>query len=111
MDEAFVRISGKLHCLGRVAGQDGNVLGVLVTAKRDARAAQWFFRRLLRDLQYVPRVAVADKLRSSIPVRLLRYLTPLPAPPPPAHRPRLPTSNERRSTPWTQAAGRTPATA
>ncbi|WP_239009851.1 DDE-type integrase/transposase/recombinase [Streptomyces sp. 769] len=70
-----------------MAGQDGNVLGVLVTAKRDARAAQWFFRRLLRDLQYVPRVAVADKLRSSIPVRLLRYLTPLPAPPPPAHRP------------------------
>lgn len=44
--------------------QHGNVLDVLVRSKRDTRAAVGFFRRLLKDMEYVPRVAVTDKLRS-----------------------------------------------
>jgi putative transposase len=32
--------------------------------RRDAEAAKRFFRRLLKGLEYVPRVIVTDKLRS-----------------------------------------------
>jgi hypothetical protein len=35
-----------------------------VLPRRDAKAAKRFFRRLLKGLQYVPRVIVTDKLRS-----------------------------------------------
>jgi putative transposase len=44
--------------------QDGVVLDILVQLSRDAKAAQRFFGRLLKGLQYVPRVIVTDKLRS-----------------------------------------------
>ena len=33
-----------------------------VQGRRDANAAKWFFKRLLRGLQFVPRVIVTDKL-------------------------------------------------
>jgi len=35
-----------------------------VQSRRSAKAAKRFFRKLLRGLQYVPRVIVTDKLRS-----------------------------------------------
>jgi putative transposase len=44
--------------------QDGVVLDILVQRRRDGNAAKRFFRRLLKGLQYVPRVIVTDKLRS-----------------------------------------------
>jgi putative transposase len=37
---------------------------ILVQARRDAQAAARFFKRLLKGLQYEPRVIVTDKLRS-----------------------------------------------
>ena len=37
---------------------------VLVQPRRDAKAAKRFSRRLLKGLQFVPRVIVTDKLRS-----------------------------------------------
>jgi putative transposase len=40
------------------------VLDILVQPRRDAKAAKRFFRRLLKGLQYVPRVVVTDKLWS-----------------------------------------------
>ena len=40
------------------------MLDFLVQPRRDAKAAKRFFRRLLKGLQYVPRVIVTDKLRS-----------------------------------------------
>jgi hypothetical protein len=40
------------------------VLDILVQARRDANAAKRFFKRLLKGLQYVPRVIVTDKLSS-----------------------------------------------
>ncbi|MFG3399479.1 IS6 family transposase [Streptomyces parvus] len=64
LDEVFIKINGKIHYLWRAVDQDGQVLDILVTAKRDARAAQRFFRRLLKGCEYVPRVIVTDKLRS-----------------------------------------------
>jgi putative transposase len=35
-----------------------------VQSRRDAGAAKRFFRRLLKGLQYVPRVVITDKLGS-----------------------------------------------
>ena len=53
-----------LHYLWRAVDQDGVVLDILVQERRDAQAAKRFFKKLLTDLQYVPRVIVTDKLRS-----------------------------------------------
>src|SRR4051794_25051681 len=64
MDEVFIRIRGKLHYLWRAVDQHGHVLDILVQSRRNAGAAKRFFRKLLRGLQYVPRVIVTDKLRS-----------------------------------------------
>jgi putative transposase len=44
--------------------QDGNVLDILLTSRRDAKAATRFFRTLLTGLEYAPRVLVTDKLAS-----------------------------------------------
>jgi putative transposase len=64
LDEVFLRIQGELHYLWRAVDQNGVVLDILVQRRRDAKAAKRFFKRLLRGLQYVPRVIVTDKLRS-----------------------------------------------
>ena len=64
LDEVFVRIQGELHYLWRAVDQDGVVLDVLVQRRRSTKAAKRFFKRLLRGLQYGPRVIVTDKLRS-----------------------------------------------
>jgi putative transposase len=44
--------------------QEGAVLDILVQRRRDKTAAKKFFRKLLKDLTYVPRVIITDKLRS-----------------------------------------------
>jgi transposase-like protein len=41
-----------------------DVLDILVTSRRDANAATRFFRKLLKGLEYVPRVLITDKLAS-----------------------------------------------
>lgn len=64
MDEVFIKINGELHYLWRAVDADGSVLDILVQSRRNAKAAKKFFRRLLKELQYVPRVIVTDKLRS-----------------------------------------------
>ena len=64
LDEVFIRIHGVQHYLWRAVDQDGVVLDILVQDRRDANAAKRFFRRLLKGLQYLPRVIVTDKLRS-----------------------------------------------
>jgi hypothetical protein len=60
----FITIRGKTHYLWRAADQDGNVLDILVTSRRDTKAATRFFRKLLTGLEYMPRVLITDKLRS-----------------------------------------------
>jgi len=64
LDEVFIKIGGKTHYLWRAVDQDGNVLDILVTSRRDTKAATRFFRKLLTGLEYVPRVLVTDKLGS-----------------------------------------------
>jgi putative transposase len=61
----FITIRGKTHYLWRAADQDGNVLDILVTSRRDTKAATRFFRKLLTGLEYMPRVLVTDKLARS----------------------------------------------
>jgi putative transposase len=64
LDEVFIKINGKTHYLWRAVDQQGTVLDILVTSRRDAKAATRFFRKLLTGLEYVPRVLVTDKLAS-----------------------------------------------
>jgi putative transposase len=64
LDEMFIKIRGKIHYLWRAVDQDGNVLDILVTSRRDARSAKRSFRKLLTGLRSVPRVLVTDKLAS-----------------------------------------------
>jgi transposase-like protein len=53
---------GQGNYLWRAVDQHGNVLDILVTSWRDATAAIRFVRKLLKNLEYVPRVLVTDKL-------------------------------------------------
>src|SRR5881227_4061887 len=64
MDEVVLTIGGHKHVLWRAVDQDGNVLDILVQSRRNAKAAKRFFRKLLRGLQYAPRVIITDKLKS-----------------------------------------------
>lgn len=63
LDEVFLTIGGQRRYLWRAVDQEGNTLDILVTSKRDKRAAKRFLRKLLRD-NAKPRVVITDKLRS-----------------------------------------------
>jgi putative transposase len=61
LDEVFI----KINCFDRLGSrqavdQDGTVLDILVTSRRDAKAATRFSRKLLTGLRSVPRVLVTD---------------------------------------------------
>ena len=60
----FIRIRGKVRYPWRAVDQHGNVLDILVQSRRNAKAAKRFFCKLLKGLQYLPRVLVTDKLKS-----------------------------------------------
>ena len=47
VDEVFIKIRGQFHYFWRVVDQDGDVIDILVTRKRDRRAAKRFFRKAL----------------------------------------------------------------
>jgi putative transposase len=64
LDEVFLKINGRLHCLWRAVEQDGDVLDILVQSRRNRKAAKKFFRKLLKGLRYVPRAIITDKLKS-----------------------------------------------
>src|SRR5246127_699424 len=64
LDEVFLTIRDKRHYLWRAVDQDGNVLDILVQSRRNKKAAKRFFRKLLKELHYIPRVIITDKLRS-----------------------------------------------
>lgn len=61
--EVFLSIGGERRYLWRAVDQMGNTLDILVTGKRDKRAAKRFFRKLLRS-HTKPRVVVTDNLQS-----------------------------------------------
>jgi putative transposase len=64
LDELFVTIQGKRQYLWRAVDQDGDVIDILVQPRRDRRAAERFFRKLLKGQGSEPRRLVTDKLRS-----------------------------------------------
>ncbi len=64
MDEVVLTIRGKKQYLWRAVDQHGNVLDILVQSRRNTQAAKRFFRKLLKGLEYVPRVIITDKLKS-----------------------------------------------
>ena len=47
--EVFVTISSQLQYLWRAVDQDGHVIEILAQSRRNRRAAERFFRRLLKD--------------------------------------------------------------
>jgi putative transposase len=60
----FLTINGKRHYLWRAVDQEGNVLDILVQSRRNKKAAKKFFKKLLKGLQYVPRVVITEKRKS-----------------------------------------------
>jgi putative transposase len=48
LDEVFIKISGVRHYLWRAVDQHGNVLDILVQAKRDGKAARRFLAKLMK---------------------------------------------------------------
>jgi len=62
LDEVFLKINGRIHYLWRAVDQDGDVLGYPGPKQRDKKAANRFFRKLLKGLRYVPRVIITDRL-------------------------------------------------
>jgi putative transposase len=60
----YLKINGKTHDLWRAVDQDGTVLDILVQSRRNKQAAKRFFRKRLKELQYVPRVIITDTLKS-----------------------------------------------
>ncbi len=64
LDEMFVSIAGRRMYLWRAVDQDGEVLDVLVQAKRDKRATLKLMRKLLKKQGFAPRTLVTDRWRA-----------------------------------------------
>jgi putative transposase len=63
LDEAFVKIDGKLRYLWRAVDHEGEVLEAVVTAKRDKAAALKFLKRIMKKYGR-PQSIVTDRLRA-----------------------------------------------
>jgi putative transposase len=64
LDEVFITIQGEQHYLWRAVDQDGDTIDILVQRRRNKKAAERFFRRLLKGQGVEPRWLITDKLRS-----------------------------------------------
>ena len=64
LDEVVVTIKKQQYYLWRAVDSEGNVLEVLLQRHRDTKAAKRFFRKLLTNQGFVPRVIVTDNLKS-----------------------------------------------
>ncbi len=64
LDEMFVSMNGQRSYLWRAIDQNGEILDVLVQAKRDKKAALKLMRKLIKKSGLAPRTIVTDKLRS-----------------------------------------------
>src|SRR5271155_2664928 len=51
LDEVFVKINGKLCYLWRAVDHEGEVLEIVVTAKRDKAAALKFLKRIMEEIR------------------------------------------------------------
>ena len=64
MVEMCLVMKGKKHWLWRAVDKDSYELDILLQSRKNKGAAKRFFKKLLKGLQYVPRVIITDKLRS-----------------------------------------------
>ncbi len=64
LDEMFVSIGGRRMYLWRAVDQEGEVLDVLVQARRNKLAALKLMRKLMKRQGFAPRTLVTDKLRA-----------------------------------------------
>jgi putative transposase len=60
----YLKIDGRMVYLWRAVDAEGEVLDVLVQAKRNKRAALKLMRKLLKKYGFVPDKLVTDDLRS-----------------------------------------------
>jgi putative transposase len=63
LDEAFVKVSGKLCYLWRAVDHEGEVLEAVVTARRDKAAALRLLKRVMKKYAR-PKIIVTDGLRA-----------------------------------------------
>jgi putative transposase len=63
LDEAYVRINGQTHYLWRAVDQEGEVLEVFATKRRDRKAALRFLKRVMKRYGRSHSI-VTDRLRS-----------------------------------------------
>jgi len=62
VDETYVKIKGEWKYLYRAVDSTGQTIDFMLSAKRDARAAERFFRKMLKAASHsFPRVISADK--------------------------------------------------
>ena len=62
MDETYIEVKGDWKYLYRAVDSEGNTLEFMLSAKRDARAAERFFRKALKaEHNQKPRVINVDK--------------------------------------------------
>src|SRR5262245_48728786 len=62
VDETYIKIKGRWYYLYRAVDSKGRTIDFMLSAKRDARAAKRFFRRMLKDVpDQVPRVINVDQ--------------------------------------------------
>jgi putative transposase len=64
LDEVYLKIDGRNQYLWRAVDQEVEVIDILVQSHRDARAAERFFRKILRVEVSLPRRVVTDRLGS-----------------------------------------------
>jgi transposase-like protein len=60
VDETYVKVNGAWRYVYRAIDQDGQVIDVLLTHRRDAAAARRFFSRAMATLNVVPSEVVTD---------------------------------------------------
>jgi IS6 family transposase len=60
VDETYVKVNGVWRYVYRAIDQDGQVIDVLVSAKRDAATARRYFQRALTTLRVTPSEVVTD---------------------------------------------------
>ncbi|MGA7954980.1 MAG: IS6 family transposase, partial [Gloeobacterales cyanobacterium] len=64
LDEVVIKIKGKQYYLWRAVDKNGQVIDILMQSRRNERAADKFFRKLLKPVGWAPRVLITDKLKS-----------------------------------------------
>jgi putative transposase len=67
LDEMVISIQGRRLYLWRAVDSEGEVLDLLVQAKRDTKAALRLMRKLLKKQGYAPNELVTDRLGSYEP--------------------------------------------